>query len=115
MPEFRIERDSMGEVQVPAAAYYGAQTQRAVELLEEARQITLRDHLPTELLVQLERDLAITWMVYGERQNCSAHHRAASCILAAERWLGLLFRPQRRRYNSLQPEARIFTSIWAWR
>lgn len=31
MNEFRIERDSMGEVQVPAGAYYGAQTQRAVE------------------------------------------------------------------------------------
>jgi fumarate hydratase class II len=31
MTEMRVERDSMGEVQVPAAAYYGAQTQRAVE------------------------------------------------------------------------------------
>jgi fumarate hydratase class II len=31
MTDFRIERDSMGEVQVPAKAYYGAQTQRAVE------------------------------------------------------------------------------------
>ncbi len=31
MSEFRIERDSMGEVQVPALAYYSAQTQRAVE------------------------------------------------------------------------------------
>jgi len=31
MSEFRIEKDSMGEVQVPARAYYGAQTQRAVE------------------------------------------------------------------------------------
>ena len=31
MTEFRTERDSMGEVQVPAQAYYGAQTQRAVE------------------------------------------------------------------------------------
>jgi fumarate hydratase class II len=28
---FRIESDSMGEVQVPQSAYYGAQTQRAVE------------------------------------------------------------------------------------
>jgi fumarate hydratase class II len=28
---FRIETDSMGEVQVPRAAYYGAQTQRAVQ------------------------------------------------------------------------------------
>src|SRR5438046_4659845 len=31
MSEFRIEKDSMGDVQVPAQAYYGAQTQRAVE------------------------------------------------------------------------------------
>jgi fumarate hydratase class II len=28
---YRIERDSMGEVRVPAGAYWGAQTQRAVE------------------------------------------------------------------------------------
>jgi fumarate hydratase class II len=28
---FRLERDSMGEVKVPRGAYYGAQTQRAVE------------------------------------------------------------------------------------
>ncbi len=31
MAEYRIERDSMGEVQVPEQAYYGAQTQRAVD------------------------------------------------------------------------------------
>jgi fumarate hydratase class II len=31
MSDFRIEKDSMGEVKVPARAYYGAQTQRAVE------------------------------------------------------------------------------------
>lgn len=31
MSDLRTERDSMGEVQVPARAYYGAQTQRAVE------------------------------------------------------------------------------------
>jgi fumarate hydratase class II len=31
MSEHRIEKDSMGEVKVPARAYYGAQTQRAVE------------------------------------------------------------------------------------
>ncbi|MCL5097341.1 MAG: aspartate ammonia-lyase, partial [Candidatus Omnitrophica bacterium] len=28
---FRIEVDSMGEMEVPAQAYYGAQTARAVE------------------------------------------------------------------------------------
>jgi fumarate hydratase class II len=31
MSEFRVEKDSMGEVRVPARAYYAAQTQRAVE------------------------------------------------------------------------------------
>jgi fumarate hydratase class II len=31
MSEFRIEHDSMGDVRVPAQAYFGAQTQRAVE------------------------------------------------------------------------------------
>ncbi len=31
MTEYRIERDSMGEVQLPKMAYYSAQTQRAVE------------------------------------------------------------------------------------
>lgn len=31
MSDFRVERDSMGDVQVPTDAYYGAQTQRAVE------------------------------------------------------------------------------------
>ncbi len=30
-PEYRVERDSLGEVRVPADAYWGAQTQRAVE------------------------------------------------------------------------------------
>src|SRR5438874_13669497 len=31
MTTYRIEKDSMGDVRVPASAYYGAQTQRAVE------------------------------------------------------------------------------------
>src|SRR5690554_3219300 len=31
MTEYRIEKDSMGEVRVPADAYYGASTQRAVD------------------------------------------------------------------------------------
>jgi fumarate hydratase, class II len=31
MSEYRTEHDSMGDVQVPAQAYYGAQTQRAVD------------------------------------------------------------------------------------
>src|SRR5437870_2512820 len=29
--EYRLDRDSMGEVKVPSSAYYGAETQRAVQ------------------------------------------------------------------------------------
>ena len=29
MAELRIEKDSLGEIEVPAGAYYGAQTERA--------------------------------------------------------------------------------------
>ena len=29
--EYRIEHDSMGEIQVPADRYWGAQTQRSIE------------------------------------------------------------------------------------
>src|SRR5215211_5620835 len=31
MADVRIEKDSLGQVEVPAGAYYGAQTQRAVQ------------------------------------------------------------------------------------
>ena len=31
MTDYRLQRDSMGDVRIPADAYYGAQTQRAVE------------------------------------------------------------------------------------
>lgn len=44
MAEFRTERDSMGEVHVPAQAYYGAQTQRAVQNFPISGQ-TLRPEL----------------------------------------------------------------------
>ena len=32
--EFRIEKDTMGDVKVPAEKYWGAQTQRSIEKLE---------------------------------------------------------------------------------
>ncbi len=45
MTDYRVERDSMGEVRVPAQAYYGAQTQRAVENFAVSGQ-----PLPAELI-----------------------------------------------------------------
>ena len=45
MSNWRIEYDSMGQVRVPAGAYYGAQTQRAVENFPISGR-----RLPTELI-----------------------------------------------------------------
>src|SRR5262245_44200314 len=50
MSDERIERDSLGEVRVPAHAYYGAQTQRAVENFRVSGQ-----PLPAEFLHALGR------------------------------------------------------------
>jgi len=45
--EFRIEKDTMGEVKVPVAAYYGAQTQRSVENFKIAQDI---NRMPKEII-----------------------------------------------------------------
>ncbi|TDW99355.1 class II fumarate hydratase [Dinghuibacter silviterrae] len=45
--EYRIEKDTMGEVKVPAHAYYGAQTQRSVENFKIAQDI---NKMPKEII-----------------------------------------------------------------
>lgn len=45
--EFRIEKDTMGEVQVPKNAYYGAQTQRSIENFKIAQDI---NKMPKEII-----------------------------------------------------------------
>lgn len=45
--EYRIEKDTMGEVKVPADAYYGAQTQRSVENFRIAQDI---NKMPKEII-----------------------------------------------------------------
>ncbi|MDR2036283.1 MAG: class II fumarate hydratase [Bacteroidales bacterium] len=45
--EYRIEKDTMGEVKVPIDAYYGAQTQRSVENFKIARDI---NRMPKEII-----------------------------------------------------------------
>ncbi|MBR6805068.1 MAG: aspartate ammonia-lyase [Bacteroidaceae bacterium] len=42
--ETRLEHDSLGEMQVPAEAYYGVQTLRAIENFNEISGITISDH-----------------------------------------------------------------------
>ena len=37
--EYRIEKDTMGEVKVPSHVYWGAQTQRSIENFKIAQDI----------------------------------------------------------------------------
>src|SRR5215216_5985404 len=60
MPEYRIEKDTMGEVKVPADAYYGAQTQRSIENFKIAQDI---NQMPKEIIrafAYLKKAAAIT-------------------------------------------------------
>ncbi len=62
--EFRIEKDTMGEVKVPSDALYGAQTQRSIENFDIARDI---NKMPKEIIkafAYLKKAAAIT--------NCEA-------------------------------------------
>lgn len=45
--EFRIEKDTMGEVNVPVNAYYGAQTQRSIDNFKIAQDI---NRMPKEII-----------------------------------------------------------------
>jgi fumarate hydratase class II len=45
--EYRIEKDTMGEVQVPAHVYWGAQTQRSIENFKIAQDI---NRMPREII-----------------------------------------------------------------
>ena len=45
--EYRIEKDTMGKVQVPAHVYWGAQTQRSIENFKIAADI---NRMPKEII-----------------------------------------------------------------
>jgi fumarate hydratase, class II len=58
--EYRIEKDTMGEVKVPATAFYGAQTQRSIQNFKIAEDI---NKMPKEIIrafAYLKKAAAIT-------------------------------------------------------
>ena len=58
--DYRIEKDTMGEVSVPVSAYYGAQTQRSIENFKIAQDI---NKMPKEIIqafAYLKKAAAIT-------------------------------------------------------
>ncbi|MBD0367570.1 MAG: class II fumarate hydratase [Flavisolibacter sp.] len=60
MANYRIEKDTMGEVQVPSDAYFGAQTQRSIDNFKIAQEI---NRMPKEIIrafAYLKKAAAIT-------------------------------------------------------
>ena len=63
--EYRIEKDTMGEVMVPVEAYYGAQTQRSIDNFKIAQDI---NKMPKEIIrafAYLKKAAALTNMDAG--------------------------------------------------
>lgn len=63
--EYRIEKDTMGEVKVPAEAYFGAQTQRSIDNFRIAQDI---NRMPKEIIrafAYLKKAAAITNLEAG--------------------------------------------------
>jgi fumarate hydratase class II len=70
--EYRIEKDTMGEVKVPADAYYGAQTQRSIDNFRIAQDI---NRMPREIIrafAFLKKAAALTNMEAGvlSKEKC---------------------------------------------
>ena len=84
--EFRIEKDTMGEVQVPIDAYYGAQTQRSVDNFKIARDI---NRMPKEIIrafAYLKKAAAITNFEAGilSKEKCNLIAQVCDEILAGK-------------------------------
>ena len=84
--EYRIEKDTMGEVKVPAGAYYGAQTQRSTENFKIARDI---NKMPKEIIrafAYLKKAAAITNFDAGvlSKEKCELISKVCDEILAGK-------------------------------
>ena len=58
--EYRIEKDTMGEVRVPALAYYGAQTQRSIDNFKIAQDINKMPREVIRAFAYLKKAAALT-------------------------------------------------------
>src|SRR5690606_22998230 len=80
--EFRIEKDSMGEVQVPKQALYGAQTQRALDNFAIST-LTLPPRF-IHAVIQIKKAAALTNLQLGllEENIARAISRACDTLLS---------------------------------
>lgn len=81
--EYRIEKDTMGEVNVPANVYYGAQTQRSIDNFKIAQDI---NKMPKEIIrafAYLKKAAAITNLEAGvlPKEKCDMIGKVCDEIL----------------------------------
>ena len=81
--EYRIEKDTMGEVKVPADAYFGAQTQRSIDNFKIAQDI---NRMPKEIIAAfayLKKAAAITNFEAGvlSKEKCDLIGKVCDEIL----------------------------------
>ncbi len=84
--EYRIEKDTMGQVKVPAHVYYGAQTQRSIDNFQIAQDI---NKMPKEIIrafAYLKKAAAITNYKAKvlEKQKCETIGKVCDEILAGK-------------------------------
>ncbi len=84
--QYRIEKDTMGEVRLPADAYYGAQTQRSIENFKIAQDI---NKMPKEIIhafAYLKKAAAITNLDAGllSKEKCELISKVCDEILAGK-------------------------------
>jgi len=84
MSEYRIERDSMGELKVPADALYGAQTQRAVDNFPISGMPMPREFIRALGLIKSAAAQANADLGHLKKTHAKAIRRAAERVAAGE-------------------------------
>ena len=84
MSDYRIERDSMGELKVPANALYGAQTQRAVDNFPISGQRMPREFIRAMGLIKSAAAQANMDLGHLKKTQARAIRKAAERVAAGE-------------------------------
>lgn len=83
---YRIEKDTLGEVQVPSEAYYGAQTQRSIQNFKIAQDINKMPKEIIEAFAYLKKAAALTNNELGvlDDEKKDLITKACDAVLAGE-------------------------------
>ncbi len=84
--DYRIEKDTMGEVRVPADAYYGAQTQRSIDNFKIAQDINRMPKVIIRAFAYLKKAAAITNFEAGilTKEKCDLIGKVCDEILESK-------------------------------